>query len=163
MFKTTLARSGAGAALAAALLLTAPVHAGPADTQAALSACATGYPTPATIARGLAAAGFADQGDMGGMQMFLSADGTTVAGTKGTAQTGLRCVIMEHKLSTRKAEALAEALVKAMPGASKLSPPTREVTVLYSGMLNNHLSNVFVARSFQFGAIAGAALLVEAQ
>ncbi|MCR8724065.1 hypothetical protein [Frigidibacter sp. ROC022] len=161
MFKAS--HAGFGAVLALAAGLASAAVAGPSDTRAALSACATGFPTPATIASGFAAAGFVSQGDMGGMQMFLSPDGKTVAGTKGSAETGLRCVVMEHKLSTRKAGQLVDALLRQMPGASKLTPPTREVTVLYSGMLNNRLSNVFVARRFEFGPVAGAALLVEAE
>lgn len=150
-FATALALSG-GAALA-----------GSADTQAALVACASAYPDAAGVAAALKGAGFEDRGDIAGLRMFLSADGTTVAGTKGSAETGLRCVVMEDKLSAKKADALAAALVKQMPGASKLNPPSKEVSVLYAGMMNNKMTNVFVARSFAFGKIAGAALLVEMQ
>jgi len=147
--------------LALVLGLNGAAGAGPADTQAALGICAAAFPDAPGIAKALTGAGFADRGDMAGMRMFVSADGTTVAGTKGSAATGLRCIIMEHKQSAKKADALAAALVKLMPGASKLNPPTKEVSVLYSGMLNNKMANVFVARSFAFGKIAGAALLVE--
>jgi hypothetical protein len=146
-----------------ALGLSGAVGAGPGDTQAALGACATAFPDAAGVAKALRGAGFADRGDMAGLRMFVSADGTTVAGTKGSAATGLRCLVMEHKQSAKKAEALAAALVRRMPGASKLQPPAKEVSVLYSGMLNNKMANVFVARSFGFGKIAGAALLVEMQ
>jgi hypothetical protein len=146
-----------------ALALASPAAALTPATQEAVRLCAGHYPDADKIEKGLRAAGWKDRGDMAGLRMFVSPDGKTVAGTQSAKTVSLRCVLMEDGLSAREADSLAAAIVAAMPGASKLKPPTREVTGLWTGMLNNKMASVFVVRSFAFGAIKGAAVLVDTQ
>lgn len=170
MIRTLTAAAAAALALTlgAATLGPGPARAGSDDTLAALNACAAGYPDPARISAGLGAAGLGDMGRIvnGGqaLRLFVSPDGKTYAGSEGTG--GVACMIVENRLSARKAEGLARALAAQMPGASELPAPKGgglEVTKMWTGMLADRMTVLMVVKSYAIRDVKGAALLVVAQ
>jgi hypothetical protein len=149
-------------ALAALLLAAAsPVAAGPADTQSALNACAGNYPDSARIKASLKKAGFADKGVAAGVHVFLSADGKTFVGTQGDAAISQRCILLEDRLSNARATAMAQAVLKLMPGAAPQKPAAAAISGAWRGMLNNQVANLYVIRNQTLGALTGALLILD--
>lgn len=152
-------------------LIGGAAFAGPADTTAALNACASGYPDAEKIAAGYLAAGFEDMGAFshGGqdIRMFRSADGKTYAATRGQAETGIRCFIVEDKLSVKKANGMAEGLAKLMPGATEMPVPKAsgvDISKYIAGMYRDRMTMLVVMKGYEIpGKIKGAGLMVMTQ
>lgn len=145
--------------------------AGANDTSAALNACASGYPEPERIAAGYLAAGFEDMGAFshGGqdIRMFRSADGKTYAATRGKTETGIRCFIVEDKLSAKRASAMADGLAKLMPGATEMPAPKGagvDISRYVAGMYRDRMTMVVVMKNYEIpGKVKGAGLMVMTQ
>ena len=145
--------------------------AGAQDTTAALNACASGYPDAEKIAAGYQAAGFEDMGAFshGGqdIRMFRSADSKTYAATRGAVETGIRCFIVEDKLSAKKANGMADGLATLMPGATEMPVPKGtgvDISKYIAGMYRDRMTMLVVMKGYEIpGKIKGAGLMVMTQ